>query len=119
MQIFSGIVVHGDKIGRTLGYPTANIDIAKEGLGISAGVYAAWTSIGEEKFKGALVVLDSPWKVEVHIIDMTPRDLYGQTITLEIVKKVSEVVQIDSLNELKNKIIRDIALVNKCLSFTP
>lgn len=113
MLIFSGKVIHGEKIGRTLGYPTANIESKKETFIISAGVYAAWTMVGEEKFKGALVVMDDPWKVEVHVIDMPPRDLYGQIISLEVKKKVSDIVQIDSLDALKKKINDDILLVRK------
>lgn len=110
----SGIIIHGEKIGRTLGYPTANIDVARE-EGLHAGVYASWVIIEEKKYKGALVIADAPWKVEVHIIDMPPKDMYGSSITIEVKERISDIVAFPTVDALKRKIEEDIDAIKKIL----
>lgn len=112
---FTGTVVHGEKVGRTLGYPTANIDIKKEALSLPPGVYAAWVIIEEKRYQGALVILDKPWKVEVHIIDMEPKDLYGLTIDIDVKERVSDILEFSSLDALKKKIEQDVEIIKELL----
>lgn len=113
MQKFSGRVIHGEKIGRTLGYPTANIDITAEALPLEAGVYASYVTVEGKQYQGALVILSTPWKVEVHIIDMPPHDLYGEMISLEVKQKVSDIIRFESVDALKKKISDDVLLIRK------
>jgi len=116
MTEFSGTVIHGEKIGRTLGYPTANIDISQNDLVIDAGVYASLVSIGERQYQGALVILSVPWKVEVYIIDMPTQDLYGQILSVTIKQKISDIANIGSLDALKDKIAHDVMQIKDYFS---
>ncbi len=113
---FSGTVIHGEKIGRTLGYPTANIDISQNDLPLDAGVYAALVSVGAIEYQGALVILSVPWKVEVYIIDMPAQDLYGHVLSVVVKQKISDITQIASLDALKDKIANDVTQIKKYFS---
>lgn len=86
---FSGLVVEGDQIGRTLGFPTANLRLHDEQLVPAHGIYAAWARIaGEREWRmGAMSVGVRPTfggglrTIEVFLLDWRG-DLYGQTITV-------------------------------------
>ncbi|MCL6523143.1 MAG: bifunctional riboflavin kinase/FAD synthetase [Thermoflavifilum sp.] len=87
---FSGTVVSGDRIGRTLGYPTANVQLNDPRKLIPAqGVYAATVQIGKEKTtrKGMLNIGYRPTfqgkdlRIEIHIFDFN-KDIYGETIRI-------------------------------------
>src|SRR5690606_5825858 len=72
----SGKVVHGDKIGRTLGFPTANLEIEKYKLIPKNGVYLVKVQLGNEYFKGLLSIGTRPTvtnsdekRVEVYLLD--------------------------------------------------
>ncbi|MCG2616651.1 bifunctional riboflavin kinase/FAD synthetase [Terrimonas sp. NA20] len=115
---FSGVVVHGDKLGRELGYPTANIHVPDEekiipGNGIYA-VYAALTH-GEpasSRLKGMMSIgfrptVDGKRRViEVNLFDFN-QDIYGKTIRIFIKKYLREEIKFDSLEALVKQIDQD------------
>lgn len=108
MLTFSGNIIHGEKKARKLGFPTANIDI--ESGQLPEGVYAARAVIDNLFYKGALVVMHTPSKVEIHLLDISDTDLYGKRIHVAIVEKVNgiEVYGADEESALKEKITADI-----------
>ena len=111
--MFSGIVVHGDDLGRDYGFPTANIDCKiKNGNQITTGVFASTITIDKKQYNGALVIISKgdSFKFEVHILNFNS-DLYGKYIEVELVQKVSEVEKYDSTKELIKKIKQDIEMV--------
>ncbi len=117
----SGKVVDGDKIGRTLGFPTANISIAEPYKLIPAtGIYAVLVKIGEETFKGMLyigyrpVVQGKRLSVEVNIFDFD-RSIYNHNIIVILKARVRDDIHLRSLEELKNKMTEDKIVATKLL----
>ena len=112
-----GAVLEGDKIGRKLGFPTANLDVA--GLVLPPnGVYAASTRVEMRHFLVALNIGLRPTvasarpelRVEAHLLDFDG-SLYGTELEVEITAKLREEKRFDSPDELRRQIERDVAAV--------
>lgn len=106
--MFSGIVIKGDGKATEHGFPTANINITKQAANIDSGVYACSVTIDKNVYKGSLCVHDSIDKLEVHIMDFSGGDLYGQKISVEPHKKISDCIPFTSVDALKDKIKADV-----------
>lgn len=111
----SGKVISGKKLGRTIGFPTANILV--EGsykLIPSEGVYAVNVIYKGEKFGGMLNIGVRPTvetgtslqTVEVHIFDFN-KDIYGEKISLEFLKHLREEQKFENLDALKKQLQED------------
>lgn len=119
----SGTVVHGDKIGRTLGFPTANLKVTGEHKLIpTPGVYAVKVLIDNEILKGALnighrptVTSDGELRVEVYILDYEG-DLYDKEITLVFVDFIRKDEKFNSLDDLIQRMNQDIIEVRAALA---
>lgn len=109
--MLSGPVISGDGIGKTFGYPTANLSLKRSQVAFSSGVYAARATLGREVYKAALVILEKPWKVEVHLLDYKGPDFYGLLLSVDPIQKMSEIESYDSTEELKEKIASDLELI--------
>jgi riboflavin kinase / FMN adenylyltransferase len=110
---FHGEVIHGDKIGRTLGYPTANLrytDADKIHLG--EGVYAATASVRGKIYKGMLSVgrrptlNDATERVEINLFDFDD-EIYDEEITVHVIKYLRPQVKYNNLEELKEQLSLD------------
>ncbi len=110
----SGTVVKGDQLGRRLGFPTANLDVA--GLVIPPnGVYAAHAAAAGGVHRAAVnigvrpsVATASPEpRVEACLLDFDD-DLYGRTVNLTFHSRLRDEQKFDSLDALKEQIARDI-----------
>ncbi|MBC7774296.1 MAG: riboflavin biosynthesis protein RibF [Phycisphaerae bacterium] len=107
---FSGKVVEGNKIGRNIGFPTANIEIADpHKLVLPEGIYAA--KVGENKaalYIGNRPTLSSDGNqvIEVNILDFEG-DLYGQNLGVEVIDFIRPDKKLDSLEDLKKQIEAD------------
>jgi len=110
----TGKVIEGEKLGRKLGYPTANIEVA--GLVLPpTGVYAVTVQIEGRKLPGAAnlgyrptIEHSSPQLVfEVHLLDWQS-DLYGREIEVTIGRKLRDEMKFGSLDELKTQIAADV-----------
>lgn len=107
-----GKVVPGLRQGRELGYPTVNIDYNGE-LNCEPGVYAARIYFGDQEFLGAAAVGgDFIWhdnlKLEVHIFAETEKERYGQTVRVELLERVGDMIRCANSTDLQAKIARDI-----------
>lgn len=111
--MMSGIVVHGDGLGKGLGYPTANLNVHRAEAKFAVGIYAAEATLRNVVYQAALVINDNPWKVEVYFIDYSGADFYGEEIHVSPIQKVSQLERYDSIDELKQKIADDVELVNE------
>jgi riboflavin kinase / FMN adenylyltransferase len=87
---FEGEVVHGDKLGRTLGYPTANLQYKDEDkIHLGHGVYAVYAEVNGERKKGMMSIgtrptLNKPGeKVEVNLFDFDD-NIYGKTMRVTV-----------------------------------
>ena len=111
-----GKVVEGDKIGRQLGFPTANLDVTNLILPPN-GVYEANTRFNEQSYRVALnigvrptVAAGSELRVEAHLLDFSG-ELYGAELELEIGERLRGEQTFSSAMELRGQIARDIAQV--------
>lgn len=110
----SGKVMHGQKLGRTIGFPTANVHLphrrpALEGIFVvevdtPAGRLGGVASLG----RNPTVTDTQNYKLEVHLFDFHG-DLYGQRISVHFLKKLRDEARYDDLNELMAQIERDAA----------
>ncbi|MBU3715009.1 MAG: bifunctional riboflavin kinase/FAD synthetase [Ferruginibacter sp.] len=112
---FSGKVIEGHKIGRTIKFPTANIEITDNHKLIPKnGVYVANVKIeGEDSFlKGMMNIgtrptfYDTERHIEVHLFDFNG-DLYNKTLTVHIVDRIRDEMRFANADELKNQLEKD------------
>lgn len=110
---FSGNVVEGDKIGRSMGFPTANIHIPEPYKLIPAdGVYAVQVQLDGQHYNGMLNIGHRPTvggqkrQVEVHIFKLSG-DLYNKKIRLFLIKQIRTELKFASLEELKMQLEQD------------
>ena len=109
----TGIVVRGDQIGRTIGFPTANIVVQEEYKLIPAdGTYAVKATYKNAQFQGMLNIGFRPTvngkmrRIELHIFDFEG-DLYGEYITIHFVQMLREEMKFADLNALKKQLLQD------------
>lgn len=117
-----GKVVEGDKIGRTLGFPTANIEIPEPyKLVPENGIYAVQVKIGQEMKNGMLYIGNRPVvngksrRIEVNIFDFAG-DIYGSEITVYFVGRIRGDLPFVDLETLKAKMKEDQVIATKLLS---
>jgi riboflavin kinase/FMN adenylyltransferase len=115
-------VIHGDARGRTIGIPTANLELWIERLIPKSGVYAclaqvdgatwqAVTNIGyRPTFDGQTVEIH----VETHLLDFK-QDLYGHEVALSFVERLRDEQRFSGVPELVEQIHRDIARAREIL----
>ncbi|MDR1097407.1 MAG: riboflavin biosynthesis protein RibF [Tannerella sp.] len=109
-----GHVVNGSKVGRTLGFPTANIAVDEKFKVISsAGSYAVWVTVRGKRHKGMLYIGSRPTFqdngnlcIEVNIFDFSG-DLYDEPVTVEFVDFIREDMKFDSPGALKEQMQED------------
>ncbi len=112
---FSGIVVKGRQLGRTIGFPTANVQVSESYKLIPAnGVYAVRTLVRGQWFNGIMNIGNRPTvdgigrTQEVHILDFND-DIYGENITVELIDYIRAEQKFNGIEELKNQILKDKA----------
>ena len=115
-----GPVVHGEKRGRTIGYPTANIGLADNATIPADGVYAGWLSVGDSRWQAAISIGTNPTfpgvrgrQVEAYAIDQTDLDLYDQEAKLEFGFRLRDTLKFDGLEPLLVQIKEDCLLAKK------
>ncbi len=116
-----GKVVHGEKIGRGLGYPTANIDPENEMLP-PRGIYAAQLRVGHRLHNAAAYIghrgtfhQNEPQVLEVHLLDETDIDLYDQEVEVSYLEYIRGDEVFDSPEKLKEQIAADITAIRAIL----
>jgi len=116
----SGEVLHGDKRGREMNFPTANVDVA--GLAHPpVGIYAVRASTPETSWHGAAYLGYRPTfqgrtlLLETHVLDDSP-DLYGQIFTVEFVKRIREDRSFTGAHDLAQQIAADCESARHILS---
>jgi riboflavin kinase/FMN adenylyltransferase len=115
-----GVVVEGDRRGRTIGFPTANLAVDPEVALPANGVYAArvdWlgdryegvTNVGVRPTFGGLALV-----VETHLLDFDG-DLYGETLDVSFIERIRDEQRFDGVDALVGQIRRDVARARSLL----
>ncbi len=109
----TGRVVKGDKLGRLMGFPTANIEIdTKHKLIPSDGIYAVTVKHEHTYYQGMLYIGNRPTingtkrNIEVNIFDFD-KEIYGDTITVYLHKLIRGDIRFNDLEELKQQLYKD------------
>lgn len=115
-------VVHGDAIGREIGFPTANLDPQMEGFLPADGVYAAWAWIDGVRYGAAVSIGNNPTfdgiperRTEAHLLDASV-DAYGKPIDLDFVDYVRPMVKFDGLDTLTAALSADVERIRARLA---
>ncbi len=109
----SGTVVHGSEVGRTMGFPTANINLPVGMLIPGDGVYKTQVLVDGEIHSGITNVGAKPTvnvdarNIETHIMGVDD-DLYGKEIEIFFDKKIRDIKRFESIEELKKQLEQDI-----------
>ena len=118
----TGTVVHGLKLGRTLGYPTANIQVTEDYKLIPKdGVYAVYSYIGERKVYGMMSIGKNPTiegkgaSIEVYFFDFNG-DLYDRELTIYFLKYLREERKFSSVALLKKQLQDDETTARKAIA---
>ncbi len=118
-------VVHGDAIGREIGFPTANLDPEMEGFLPADGVYAAWAWIDGIRYGAAVSIGNNPTfdgiparRTEAHLLDASV-DAYGKSIELDFVEYLRPMVKFDGLDPLVAALGADVERIRAILAVEP
>ena len=114
-----GVIVGGQKLGRQLGYPTANLARSSNQALPADGIYAGWFEAAPGRFRAAISVGTRPAvggegrTVEAYLLDYPGDSLYGLAVSLEFHQRLREELNFPSLEALKEQIAADVALVRQ------
>ncbi|MEM6451351.1 MAG: bifunctional riboflavin kinase/FAD synthetase [Cyanobacteria bacterium P01_D01_bin.105] len=129
----AGTVVEGKQIGRTIGFPTANLQVSREKFLPCKGVYSVWVYLAAKKaqvqaiqmpIKGVMNIGNRPTvngqtlSLEVHLLDWSG-DLYGESITIDLGEFIRPEQKFESLEALKTQIVKDCETARQSLGSRP
>ncbi|QIK70062.1 bifunctional riboflavin kinase/FAD synthetase [Erysipelothrix sp. HDW6C] len=121
----SGFVIDGQKQGRKIGFPTANLDVVDEYVIPAEGVYAGFVEVNGEVFQSMLSIGHNPTfnhtehlAIETHILDFD-RDIYGELLKQTFVAKLRGQIKFDSVDALITQMKADEAKAREILNATP
>lgn len=110
--VLAGEVVHGKKLGRTIGFPTANLKVEENITIPKKGIYYTNVEIDGVIYKGITNIGNNPTvnghntTVETYILDFS-KDIYGEKIKLYFIESIREEIKFPSLEELKKQLEKD------------
>lgn len=111
--VLRGEVVVGDKRGRSIGFPTANVLPDEEAVLPARGVYAGFVIVGDENYAACTNVGVAPTfgrsesRVEAYLLDFDG-DLYGRIVDVGFTRRIREEKEFSGIDELKAQIQRDV-----------
>ena len=111
-----GIVVHGEKRGREIGYPTANLGNIEGQTIPSDGIYAGWLTVGIDRWPAAISIGTNPTfegvrgrQVEAYALDQVDLDLYTKPATIEFGWRLRDTLKFEGLEPLLEQMAKDCA----------
>ena len=120
--VLNGKVIEGDGLGRTLSFPTANIEIEETYKLIpSRGVYLVKVYLEKKEFSGMMNIGNRPTinginqTLEIHIFNFT-QNIYGQKLKVNPLKKIREEKKFDSLEALQIQLAKDEEICKRTLA---
>lgn len=118
-----GKIVHGDKRGRALGYPTINVATGPERLLPRDGIYATWATVGGVRRPAATSLGVRPTfgagerVLESFILDLTA-DLYGEDVETAFVERLRDELRFETAEALVAQIAEDVEATRRALRYT-
>lgn len=115
-----GVVVRGDQRGRTLGFPTANLDPVAHAAVPADGVYAGWLVRTDDRWPAAISAGTNPTfegnsrRIEAYLLD-ADLDLYGDRVALDVVDRVRDTVRFPDAAALVAAMTEDVVAVRTLL----
>jgi riboflavin kinase/FMN adenylyltransferase len=121
-----GVIEHGDGRGKTIGFPTANINVPEEQVMPEIGVYACAVRMPDGTRLPAVVNIGrrptfgdtSPVTTEVHVLDFDG-DLYDKQLSIELLHYVRSEKKFSGIDELKEQIAKDCTSTREFLAANP
>ena len=119
-----GTIIGGQRLGREIGYPTANLEPDDTDKLIPAdGVYAVWVRMGEKSLMGMMNIGFRPTineyqgnkSLEVHLINFKG-DVYNQHIKISFIDRIRDEIRFETIDRLKNQLKKDKVVAVKILS---
>ncbi len=116
--------IKGHGRGKQMGVPTINLAVPKE-FNVEDGVYACKLIIEGIKYNGALHVGPVPTfnetvrTIEIYVLDIPAEDFpetYGKPITVDVVKKIREIMSFTTVEDLVKRIVQDVSEIKKILN---
>ena len=119
----NGEVIHGMKLGRTIGFPTANLKFNRNFILPKVGVYYTNINVNNNLYKGITSVGNNPTvegkdlTIETYILDFND-DIYGEKIDISFIKKIRDMKKFHNVEELKSQLEKDKAFAQNenCMS---
>lgn len=117
-----GVVVPGQKLGRTIGFPTVNLARSSDQIVPADGIYAGYCEIEGVKHLAAISVGNRPAvggterTIEANLIDFPQQELYGYPIELSFIKRVRPELDFPHLDELRKQIDQDVRQIREILT---
>lgn len=118
-----GPVAHGDKRGRTINVPTANIEYSPDKLIPANGIYACRAYVDGREYQAAINIGVNPTftpdkqipNVEAHLLDFR-REIYGEDVRLEFIARLRDELRFESVDKLLEQIWKDIDHTRRILN---
>ena len=120
----TGVVEHGNKRGRALGFPTVNLGVPPHRLLPRDGIYAVWAHVNGKRVAAAASLGVRPTfgagerRLEAYLLDWSG-DLYGDHVKAEFVKRLRDELRFASASELAEQIAKDVEETRKALADRP
>ncbi|MDR3690542.1 MAG: bifunctional riboflavin kinase/FAD synthetase [Fimbriimonas sp.] len=117
-----GVVVGGAKLGRKLGYPTANLARSFDQAVPANGIYAAWAETAHGRYMASVSIGNRPTvgggdrTIEAFLIDYPGDSLYGASLDVEFVKRLRDELNFATLEDLIHQIAADVVETRQVLS---
>lgn len=119
----SGEIIHGRQIGRTIGFPTANLKYEENFILPKTGVYYTNIMVNNNIYKGITSIGSNPTvdgknlTIETYILDFN-NELYGKRVDISFIKKIRDMQKFNGVEELKSQLERDklFAQNENCMS---
>lgn len=119
----SGEVIHGEGRGKTINFPTANVNYPKGKVMPPNGIYACWAHLSDKKFMAATNIGLNPTftperqipSLEAYLLDFD-RDIYGETMQLEFVARLRDEIRYTTVDALIKQIHDDVEKTRAILS---
>ncbi len=104
--------IRGDSRGRTLGYPTINLDLKDVPESLQHGIYACWSEVDGKRYRAAVhygprPVFNAGIAFEVHLLDSV-LDSLPPAVTVDVVERLRDVKNFDDAESLKAAIADDV-----------